>query len=84
MLCCAGICQFEVGHVAAANDFGAFTLAQARTPQAGLMTQVMFDWDDGAVSVEKIQELYTAYGAPAGGKSVCTTPADGVHSFLSR
>lgn len=48
------------------------------------MTQVMFDWEDGAVSVEKIQELYVAYGSPEAGKSVCSTPEDGAHSFLSR
>ena len=48
---CAGICQFTIGQVAAANDFGAFTLAEATTPQDGMMTQVMFDWEDAAVSV---------------------------------
>lgn len=80
----AGICHFEVSQVAAARDFGAKVLENIKTPKNGIQTQIVYDWDDTAVSVDKIQKLYKLYGKPEMGKSVCTLPQDKSHSFLSK
>jgi len=80
----AGVCQFELEHVAAARDLGAGALAHAHAPGAPERSQLVFDWKDPAVSVGQIQKLYGKWATPAGGKGVCVLPVEGEHSFLSK
>lgn len=84
-----GICQFTFNHAVTAQDFGKMALRNVRKGQpphrAGGRVQVVFDWEDPAVSVEKIQTLYSLYdGKQSAEKSICSLPQDKAHSFLSK
>lgn len=78
----AGICTFYIKNMAAARDFGQDTLDSVKgAPEA---TQVVYDIGDPVVGVYEIKEVYSKYGAPAAGKSMCNLPHAVGHSFLSK